>query len=128
MSRVFHSGFITVNGPQMQVKTHPSEGSKSSTHYLNDKNRFDVSSKGPLSGISVGGRGKHTCFYPRANGAKRRSGSKPGARVTNSTQLFTPGEKDSIADSKVGVIVGWVVISLISKIWMFIRSGRGKKT
>ena len=40
-----------------------SEGSKSSTHYLGDKNRFDVSSKGPLSGISVGGRGKHACFY-----------------------------------------------------------------
>ena len=33
------------------------EGSKSSTHYLNDKNRFDVSSKGPSSGISVGGGG-----------------------------------------------------------------------
>ncbi len=52
---------------------------------------------------------------PRANGAKRRSGRKPGARVTNSARLFTPGEKDSIADSKVVVIVGWVVISLISK-------------
>ena len=25
--------------------------------------RFDVSSKGPSSGISVGGRVKHTCFY-----------------------------------------------------------------
>ncbi len=34
-----------------------SEGSKSSTHYLGDKNRFDVSSKGPSSGISVGGGG-----------------------------------------------------------------------
>ena len=43
-------------------------------------------------------------------------GRKPGARVTNSARLFTPGEKDSIADSKVVVIVGWVVISLISKI------------
>ncbi len=64
--------------------------------------------------------------YPRANGTKRRSGRKPGARVTNSTRLFTPGEKDSKADSKVVVIVGWVVISLISKKWMFIRSGRGK--
>ena len=32
------------------------EGSKSSTHCLSDKNRFDVSSKGPSSGISVGGR------------------------------------------------------------------------
>ncbi len=28
------------------------EGSKSSTHYLSDKNRFDVLSKGPSSGIS----------------------------------------------------------------------------
>ena len=27
-----------------------SEGSKSSTHYLGDKNRFDVSSEGPSSG------------------------------------------------------------------------------
>ena len=25
----------------------------SSTHYLSDKNRFDISSKGPSSGISV---------------------------------------------------------------------------
>ena len=33
------------------------ESNKSSTHYLSDKNRFDVSSKGPLSGISVGGQG-----------------------------------------------------------------------
>ena len=40
-----------------------SEGSKSSTHYISDKNRFDISSKGPLLGISVvGGRGKHACF------------------------------------------------------------------
>ncbi len=29
---------------------------------------------------------------PRANGAKRRSGRKPGARVTNSARLFTPGK------------------------------------
>ncbi len=27
--------------------------------------------------------------YPRANGAKRRSGHKPGARVTNSALAFT---------------------------------------
>ena len=44
-----------------QIST--SEGSKSSTHYLGDKNRFDVLSKGPSSGISVGGWGKHECFY-----------------------------------------------------------------
>ena len=37
-------------------------GSKSFTHYLNDKNRFDLSSKGPSSGISVGGRGKPHMF------------------------------------------------------------------
>ncbi len=30
-----------------------SEGSKSSAHYLSDTNRFDVSSKGPSSGISM---------------------------------------------------------------------------
>ncbi len=29
-----------------------SDGSKSSAHYLSDTNRFDVSSKGPSSGIS----------------------------------------------------------------------------
>ncbi len=40
-----------------------SEGSKNSTHYLSDKNRFDVSSKGPSSGISVGGSGKARVFY-----------------------------------------------------------------
>ena len=31
------------------------KSSKSSTHYLNDTNRFDVSSKGPSSRISVKG-------------------------------------------------------------------------
>ncbi len=31
--------------------------------------------------------------FPRANGAKRRSVRKPGARVTNSARLFTPGKK-----------------------------------
>ena len=30
------------------------KGSKGITHYLGDKNRFDVSSEGPSSGISVG--------------------------------------------------------------------------
>ena len=28
-------------------------------------------------------------YFPRANGAKRRSGRKPGARVTNSALAFT---------------------------------------
>ena len=40
-----------------RIFTYISEGSKSSTHYLGDKNRFVVSSKGPSSGISVGGGG-----------------------------------------------------------------------
>ena len=47
----------------MDYSTYVRRGGKSSTHYLGDKNRFDVSSKGPLSGISVGGWGKHACFY-----------------------------------------------------------------
>ena len=58
----------------------------------------------------------------RANGAKRRSGRKPGARVTNSARLFTPGQKrtqrseKSINDRRRVTIVrrSWVVISLIS--------------
>ena len=29
------------------------------------------------------------CYIPRANGAKRRSGRKPGARITNSALAFT---------------------------------------
>ncbi len=32
------------------------------------------------------------CFYPRANGAKRRSGRKPGARVTNSACYLRLGK------------------------------------
>ncbi len=36
-----------------------------------------------------------------------------------------PGEKDSIA-SGCHIVGGTVVISLFSKIWMFIRSGGGK--
>ena len=37
-------------------------------------------------------RNKNLYFHPRANGAKRRSGRKPGAKVTNSARLFTPGK------------------------------------
>ncbi len=40
-----------------------SEGSKSSTHYLSDTNRFDVSSKGPSSGISVIPDDSLICLY-----------------------------------------------------------------
>ena len=35
------------------IKIAPSTSSKGSAHYLNDTNRFDVSSKDPSSGISV---------------------------------------------------------------------------
>ncbi len=56
--------------PTNVVSSCVSEGGKSSTHYLCNTNRFDVLSKGPLSGISVGGGGgggggrvKHTCFF-----------------------------------------------------------------
>ena len=35
-------------------------------------------------------RGVSTNYNHRANGASRRSGRKPGARVTNSARLFTP--------------------------------------
>ncbi len=48
-------------------------------------------------------------YCPRANGAKRRSGRKPGARVTNSARLFTPGETKALAESKVHKISrAWV--------------------
>ena len=33
--------------------------------------------------------GSQTIYIPQANGAKRRSGRKPGARVTNSALAFT---------------------------------------
>ncbi len=39
-----------------------SKSSESSTHYLNDTIRFNVSSKGPSSGINVGGRGQARVF------------------------------------------------------------------
>ena len=45
-----------------------------------------------------------SCSNPQANGAKRRSGRKPGARVTNSARLFTPGKmrtQRSVAKCKV---------------------------
>ena len=41
------------NKLQGQCRITTLEGSKSSTHYLSDTNRFDVSSKGPSSGISA---------------------------------------------------------------------------
>ena len=55
-------------------------------------------------------------------------GVSPGRGLLIPHGYSHPGEKTALADSKwvSYVIVGWVVISLISKIWMFIRSGRGK--
>ena len=41
--------------------------SKSSTHYLSDTNRFDVSSKGPLSRIIVWGVGESTRVFIQVN-------------------------------------------------------------
>ena len=58
-----HASKTTSSLPVLKNMAKFIEGSKSSTHYLSDTNRFDVSSKGPSSGISVGGRGKHACFY-----------------------------------------------------------------
>ena len=67
--------FTKPEKPTLTQKTMPrvknsSEGSKSSTHYLSNTNRFDISSEGPSSGTSVcvgggggGGRGKYACFY-----------------------------------------------------------------
>ncbi len=68
---------------------------------------------------------------PRANGAKRRSGHKPGARVTNSARLFTPGEMRAQRSAKfikdcgrITLVHGWT--SLISKIWRTVRSRKDK--
>ena len=60
------------------------------------------------------------CFFPEL------------ARVTNSAQLFTPGETKALAESKVHQISrAWVTndgwsSSLISKIWRTVKSGKGK--
>ena len=53
-------------------------------------------------------------------------GVSPGLGLLIPHRYLHPGKKTALVDSKVGVIVGWVVISLIKKIWMFNRSGRGK--
>ncbi len=50
----------------------------------------------------------------------------PGRGLLIPHGYLHPGKKTALEDSKVGVNVGWVVISLISKKWMFIRVGRGK--
>ena len=55
--------FVTFNCISTQ---NTSEGSKSSTHYLGDKNRFDVSSKGPSSGRAPTNgpcSKRRICFY-----------------------------------------------------------------
>ncbi len=59
----FYKPCVALHSTAGVVKLMMLEGSKGITHYLGDKNRFDVSSEGPSSGISVGGRGKHACFY-----------------------------------------------------------------
>ena len=60
-------------------------------------------------------------------------GRKPGARVTNSARLFTPGETKALAESKVHQISrAWVAndgwsSSLTSKIWRPSAVERAKK-
>jgi hypothetical protein len=61
-------------------------------------------------------------YFPRANGAERCSGRKPGAMVIIPSRLFTPGETKALAKSKVHqwsrawVTNGGWSSSLISKI------------
>ncbi len=62
---------------------------------------------------------------------RRRSGRKPGARVTNSARLFTPGKMRTQRSAKfindcgrTTLAHGWT--SLISNIWRTARSGKGK--
>ena len=47
-------------------------------------------------------------------------GVSPGRGLLIPHGYLHPGKKTALADSKVGVIVGWVVISLISKIWILL--------
>ena len=68
---------------------------------------------------------------PRANGAKRRSGRKPGARVTNSARLFAPGKMRTQRSAKFINDCGRITLahrwtSLISNVWRTARSGKGK--
>ena len=58
-------------------------------HFKHRLKRFILTGTTPLVKHIQTTRGMP--YYPRANGAKRRSGRKPGARVTNSARLFTPG-------------------------------------
>ncbi len=75
---------------------------------------------------------KHQNMHnPRANGAKRLSGRKPGARVTNSARLFTPGKIRTQRSAKFINDCGRITLahrwtSLISNIWRTARSGKGK--
>ena len=55
---------------------------------LGFRNIFSTGSARKLGSPSfTDGKVRNNNNYPRANGAKR----KPGARVTNSARLFTPG-------------------------------------
>ncbi len=70
-------------------------------------------------------------YCSRANGAKRRSGRKPGARVTNSARLFTRGKMRTQRSAKFINDCGRITLahrwtSLISNIWRTARSGKGK--
>ena len=63
---------------------------------------------------------------PRANGAKRRSRRKPGARVTNSARLFTPGKKRVSGVKSPSMIAGASLYIWFGVEEGNIRSGRGK--
>ncbi len=54
LSSTARNVFSICNRLQLRSKAFRTlEGSKGITHYLGDKNRFDVSSEGPSSGISA---------------------------------------------------------------------------
>ncbi len=74
--------------------------------------------------LSIRNSGRSVIPEPTARSAV--PGVSPGRGLLIPHGYLHPEKKTALADSKVGVIVGWVVISLISKIWMFISSGRGK--
>ena len=64
-------------------------------------------------------------FCPRANGAERRSGRQPGARVLIPPGYLHPGKGKHFPSLKFINNRGWSS-SLISKIWVFAWSGISK--
>ena len=79
LSAVFRSEILT------KVKRNLKEGSKEAKKRFLAKYPYANLSKFEFKVIlkDNGDVDKYETYYPRANGAKRRSGRKPGARVTN---------------------------------------------